>query len=210
MSRPLTLLESAEVIGHMRFVELGAFERLGHRARQVASAPLATWLSGAALAHAYRASLLEDHLPVSAGLPGAGELTTSPGEHVDAALGLLGPAPDQAEPLASPAEAPAAPSARGRDEAELLVGLTDALYPAMLAGYEARLALASPASDPPLRRTLRRVVFDLSCVLEAGRDLRAGSPGLPQEAPPSARQLARSLADHLARGGPFGPIEHDC
>jgi hypothetical protein len=198
MGLPLSLLESAQVLGRMRYVELAAFERLGHRAHATTIAPLATFLSGASLAHGWRACLLEDHLPVSAGLPGAAELTVSPSAGIDAALGLLGPASWEVQ--GGPSEPPPG-------DAELLAALTDVLYPAMLAGYERRLALASPACDLALSRTLSRIISDLATVLEDGRRLRederlvATPDGAGHRSP-----LSSSLASHLGADGPFGPI----
>lgn len=195
---PLSLLESADLLGRMRYVELELFERLGRRARQVDSAPVAVWLSGASLAHAFRAGLLEDHLPVSATLPGPDELTVSPGPGLDAALALLDPDPPQdADPDPEKGAGPA--------DAELAEAVVGVLYPAMLAGYARRLALASPVADPPLARTLGRLLHDLRAVAEAGKDL----PGVPaalarRPARTAGGRLAERLAAQLPTDGPFG------
>lgn len=225
VSRPLSLLESAEVLGHIRYVELAAFERLGHRARRSSSAPLAAYLAGASLAHAWRASLVEDHLPVSLGLPGPAELTRSPGDDVDQVLGLLGPeasppgghpgppAEGGGEPLAADGNGGAGGAApgRGADE-ELVEALVGVLYPAMLAGYERRIAIASPASDPPLVRALRRAAADLAAVIEEGRPLVSEAPAGPDpQRSPSALPggLRGRLTGLLGRRSPFGPIGQD-
>lgn len=209
---PLTLLESADLLGRMRYVELAAFARLGRRARTVATAPLAVWLSGASLAHGFRAGLLEHHLPVSATLPGPEALTVSPGPGVDAALELLGPddgakAPERPERLS---EAAGAPDLRPGRDAELVRALVEGLYPAMLAGYEHRLEVASPAADPPLVRTLGRLCHDLGAVAEHGRGLLDGlgdPPSVPSR--PAGDALVERLSRHLAGGGPFGPFGQD-
>lgn len=209
MSRPLTLLESARVLGRIRYVELAAFERLGRRAPSATSPPAAAYLSGASLAHAWRAALLEDHLPVSQGLPGPAELTRSPGDPVDQVLRLLGPP-------ASPGDKPGPGADDGPDQGtypgadgELVAALVGVLYPAMLAGYERRIALASPAADPPLVRTLRRATADLAAVLDDGRRLLGATPGdaPPRSSPPAPLGgLAGHLAGLIAGRPPFGPI----
>ena len=51
---------------------------LGERAPQLAAPGCARWAASASLAHAWRASLLEDLLPVSVGLPDLEELTVLP------------------------------------------------------------------------------------------------------------------------------------
>jgi len=173
---PLTLLESADLLGRYRYVELAAFAVLGERSARCERAALAVYLSAASRAHAWRAELFERQLPVSAGLPGVGECTRSPGPEVDEALALLGSAAED----------------------DLLPMLLDALYPAMLDAYGARLAAAAPASDGGLVRALRRAVADLEAVLADGRALGAPRPGLPV-----AQRLGRLVA---SVGGPFGPL----
>ncbi|MDA8034253.1 MAG: hypothetical protein M0T71_08825 [Actinomycetota bacterium] len=176
---PTSLLATATLVGRMRAVELAAFALLGRRARAAAPPGLAAFLAGASHAHAWRAGQLEGHLPVSVTLPSAGDLTVTAGPHVERALRLL----------------------EDGEDAPLVAALGTALYPAMLAGYDARLALASPAADPPLVRTLGRLRHDLAALAEEARR-HADGPGGGRTA------LADACADALAPLGPFGPIGH--
>lgn len=178
MSRPLTLHESADLLGRYRYVELAAFSVLGRRATSCAVPDAATYLSGASLAHAWRARLVEERLPVSAGLPGVAECTRSPSTQLDGALELLVDAGD----------------------AEVIDGLLGALYPAMAAAYLERLSIVSSASDPPIARLLGRLLADLDALRRDGAESAAL---LPVPAPGTRRGLGELLG---AGGGPFGPL----
>lgn len=175
--QPTSLLAMAALVGRMRAVELAAFAVLGRRARRAGRPAVAAFLAGASHAHAWRAGQLEAHLPVSATLPSAGELTVVAGPQVDDVLRRL----------------------EAGEDGPLVAALGTALYPAMLAGYDARLALASPAADPPLARTLRRVRHDLATLAEEARrhTERSGDGG---------GDLAAACVAALAPQGPFGPI----
>ncbi len=154
MSAPLSLLESADLLGRYRYVELGAFAALGARAR-TAAPRFAAFLAGASRAHAYRAALFEARLPVSVGLPGPEELTRSPHLAIDEVLDAL-----SAEP----------------DDQLVLDALSGVLYPAMAASYAERLAAASPAADGGLARALRRAIADLDAVASEVLLLASSSP----------------------------------
>lgn len=199
----LSLQASAALLGRMRYVELAAFSRLGRRARLARLPAVAAFLSGASLAHAWRAGLLEEHLPVSATLPGAAELTVSPGPRTDAALDLLDPADLDGGDGNGDGGGHGGGGHDGVGDVALVAALAEVLYPAMLAGYDARLALASPVGDPPLVRTLGRVRHDLETVAAEARAL-AGSALVA--APAAAPGLAGALAGALGPDGPFGPI----
>lgn len=144
----LTLLESATLVGRYRYVELACFEVLG-RAAATGEQTFAPYLSASARAHAFRAELFAELLPVSVGLPSSAELTASPGSDVDAALAFLG----------------------GLEPPRLVAVTVSVLYPAMLDGWRHRLELASPFSDPPLARVLRRAIDDLDAVRTDGEPL---------------------------------------
>jgi hypothetical protein len=148
------LLGTAEFLGHYRYVELECFERLGALAPRVEQPFLASYLAGAARAHAYRAALIEALLPVSVGLPGAVELTISPDSRLEGAFEEL----------------------LDRDEEALLGELVLVAYPALLAGYRARFARCSMFSDPPLRRCLVRLMADLAAQIEEGEALVTTRP----------------------------------
>lgn len=175
---PLSLLESADLLGRYRYVELAAFVALGERATHCSESSVASYLSGASLAHAWRARLLEERLPVSVGLPGAVASTRAPSLDLDAALATL----------------------VAGDDGDVLDGLLGALYPAMVAGYVDRLAVASPAADPPIVRMLGRLLADLDAVRREGTEVAATL------AEPSSG-ARRAVEELLSRGGgPFGPL----
>lgn len=154
-ARPLTLRESAAVLGGLRFVELASFRRLGRLAsgRAGAISPAgAVWAAESSLAHARRAAELEALLPVSSGLPDAEECTRSPGAEVSALVADLEKvgdpsSPEQASPL-------------------------DALYLALAQAYAFRAAHASPAADRAQRRVLERARQDVEEVTRALADAR--------------------------------------
>ena len=152
MTNRLTLVEGADLIGRHRYVELALFSCLGARAADCERADVAIYLSGASLAHAWRAGLAESVLPVSPDLA-AREWTRTPGSAFDEALGVL--------------------FAPGDDE--LLDATLGVVYPAMVDGYTWHLEVASDVSDGPVKRVLRRAIADLEAVISEAPEL--GSVG---------------------------------
>jgi hypothetical protein len=174
---PLTLLESVDLLGRYRYVELAAFTAVGARAASAQAPGVQRYLAGASLAHGWRARMIEDRLPVSVGLPGTDACTRSPSSSVDRAISLcVEPAVDD----------------------DVLIALVGALYPAMAAAYRERIAVASPAADRPIVRALGRVLADLESVIADGNALLA-RPGELEASEPIGRLLADA-------GGPFGPL----
>lgn len=179
MSAPLTLLESADLLGRYRYVELAAFAALGERARSCSDPALACYLAGASLAHGWRARQVEERMPVSVGLLDVAACTRSPSPEVDEALALL-----------------AGPG----DDADVLDGLLGALYPAMDEGYALRAVAASPACDPPVVRLIGRLRCDLDAVRREGLAIAGRSgPARPGRRTDVGALLARA-------GGAFGPL----
>ncbi|MGA9077070.1 MAG: hypothetical protein WB383_01885, partial [Acidimicrobiales bacterium] len=154
MKTPLTLAETADLVGRSRHVELSFFARLGERAPRCDGAAAVVYLAGASRAHGFRAGLLEALLPVSDGLgptaAATGPTGDGPGELLDL---VVGP---------------------GKD-AELLDALVGVVYPAMAAAYAEHLAAAGSPSDAWVRRTLRRVLADLEAVAAEGREFAPGN-----------------------------------
>jgi hypothetical protein len=174
MSAPLTLHESAGLLGRYRYVELLLFELLGERAPRAARAEVAIYLSGAARAHAYRAELFEAQLPVSVGLPDAAALTISPGPGLEAALRELA----------------------GLDDDGVLLGeLLGVWYPAIYSAYLAHLEACSPAADPPIRRRLQRAGADVTQLIADGATLAISVDDARND---------EALALLTRCGGPFG------
>lgn len=150
---------------------------MGARAPRCADAALVVYLSGASLAHGFRAGLAESVLPVATGRAGAEASTRSPGGGFDQAV----------EVLDGPGE-----------EAELLDALVGIVYPAMAVAYAEHLAVATGPADASVRRTLRRVLADLGDVAADGRAL---APARGDSA--RARRVQELLE---AVPGPFGPL----
>ncbi|MHB8245709.1 MAG: hypothetical protein ACYDGN_10220 [Acidimicrobiales bacterium] len=146
-ARPLSLWETARVLGGLRWVELQGFEvfgRLGATAGVPASADepsVGVPASAASLAHAWRAAQIESLLPVSSGLPGADECTREPSPLVGEWVGGL-------------RSATAAPS-------DGLAAAVRSWYGDLEAAYEARLAHVHPGADGPVQRILGRLLADL-------------------------------------------------
>jgi len=163
----LNLHDSAVQLGGLRAIELASFERLGARAVRDGDDAEARWCASASLAHAWRAGLLEDLLPVSAGLPSADDLTVLPAgplaEALDRALPAVPPgADDTADRVLQ------AGGSQPDGGCALVADLVEGLYPALSAVYEHRIATAGAAADGPLVRTLTRVSSDLREVTARG------------------------------------------
>ncbi len=178
MSAPLTLLESADLLGRYRYVELSLFSALGRRALSC-EPQLAVYLSGASLAHSWRAGEVESRLPVSVGLPGVVALTRSPAPEIDEAVEVL------------------VGEGAGSDVLDALLG---AFYPAMESAYEERAAAASPVADAPVLRLLARLRADLAALRREGSlvSSRLGAPG------PTRREEVDALL--AVPGGAFGAL----
>jgi len=157
----LNLLESARCLGGLRAVELACFRRLGERAPRLGTPRCARWAASASLAHAWRASLLEDLLPVSAGLPALAELTLLP----DGALGV-----ELARTLPDLGDVPAPQSrdSQADDGRVLIADLSGRLYPLLIGEYARRLEVATPAADGAVVRTIGRAIADLEVIRAEG------------------------------------------
>ncbi len=166
----MKLLESARCLGGLRAVELTCFARLGERAPQLASPGCARWAASASLAHAWRASLLEDLLPVSIGLPDLEDLTVLPAGALAEELARVLPLVD-ARPL------PPSRDTRTDDGRALIADLSHRLYPFLLEAYNDRMELASPSADGAVVRNLSRAVADLEIVRNEGAVLAGGRGG---------------------------------
>jgi hypothetical protein len=176
VTAPLTLAETADLLGRYRHVELSLFARLGGRAPSCEDAAVVVYLAGASRAHGFRAGLVEPLLPVSDGLPRAAELTRSPGERFDEALEVL----------------------TAGSDGELLDALVGTFYPAMAAGYAEHLAVAVSPADAAVHRMLRRLLADLAATTAEGRVLAPPSGGTPRSA--RVHELLEKVP------GPFGPL----
>jgi hypothetical protein len=177
-TEPLTLLETVDLLGRYRYVELAAFSALGRRAPRSSAPAVAVYLAGASLAHGWRARLVEERLPVAFGLPGVADCTRRPSSELDAALAVLAAA----------------------DDADALDALLGSLYPAMASSWAEHVVAASPAADPPVVRMLGRLLGDLEAVRRDGTAVAARLP-VP-------RGDSRGAVEELLGlcSGPFGPM----
>jgi hypothetical protein len=136
---------SAELVGALVALELSLHGRTGALAAEVEQPALCSYLAMASMAHAWRAGLLEELLPVSVGLPGKDELVVvAPGD--SALAGDL--APDES----------------------LLPALLARVYPELLARYEAAAAVGTvwAASHGPLVLAAQRAGADVRRVVAEG------------------------------------------
>jgi hypothetical protein len=174
---PLTLLETADLLGRYRYVELLAHHRIGLRAGQCTDASICVYLESASAAHGFRAELFEARLPVSVGLPGISECTRSPHRSVDVAFDLL---------VAS------------ETDSDVVAVLLGEVYPAMAGALKSHLVMMSPYCDPPIRRAVRRALADLLEVCAEGESLRLAGQQL---------DAASAVRAEFARSsGPYGPL----
>lgn len=143
-----SILQSADLLGRYRHVELRCFEVVGARALRASEPRAAVLLDAASAAHAWRAREIEVRLPVSLGLPGVEEATRAPSPELDDALGALG---------------------ADEDDDAVLGALSSVLYPAIIDAYRQHLASTMPSADAPIARMLRRVLADAEATaLELG------------------------------------------
>ena len=149
----MDLLESSRRLGALRAFELSCFRRLGELAPRLEPASCARWASSASLAHAWRASLLEGLLPVSAGLPGLSELTVCREGELVELLERVMPVRVGTDPL------------DGREIAGEVLG---ELYPRLLREYAGVLERCEPASDGAVARSVRRAMADLEVIRAEG------------------------------------------
>jgi hypothetical protein len=155
--RPFSLLEQAHAVGALVAAERLLFELLGRRATDGGlTAPLSVWASGASLRAAWRAEQLAALLPVSVGLPAAGELTASPPH--DLRITLL----------------------EGSGETDIAIDCL-ALYEELAQRYARYLKAASEAADKTYGIVLRRVIADLS---DERAGLLGRLESLPTDRPP--------------------------
>jgi hypothetical protein len=176
---PLTLLESADLVGRYRYVELLAYRVLGERASCCSDPRILVFLESSSAAHGFRAGLFEARLPVSVGLPAAVECTHSPHPSVDRVFSLL---------------------VDNDDDGAVAAVLLGEVYPTMAAAFRRHLLAASPYSDPPIVRALDRALADLLSTCASGEQLGLSLGGFPAE-------HALSIRAELDRaGGPYGPL----
>jgi hypothetical protein len=179
VSSALSILEFADLIGRYRYVELLAFETLGGRAPFCESPQGCCFLSAASRAHAYRAQLFEELLPVSVGLLDAATCTKTPDPAIDEAFLYWGEA---------------------TFDAFLIDGLISVIYPSALFAYEAHHQQCTGPQDRALRRALRRAIDDLRSVRDEGVHLGASSG---ERSPDFAHRIESLIK---GAGGLFGPI----
>jgi len=155
---PLQMADVAGVLGRFRDVELALFSWLGRTSRSLESAEEVVWASGASLRAAWRATQLEQLLPVSVGLGRTEAPSPSPTVATATALEAL-------ERLV-----PSDPPGSG-----FAAGLASAWYAALLDAYRYRLRWLSAAADGPLERLLERLLADLGAEKQLCEVF--GSPG---------------------------------
>ncbi len=193
---PLSLAATGVLVGRYRAVELELHRRLGELVGSRGPAGVAVELALLSAAHGWRAELWASLLPVSVGLPSADELVRTPVEVEDVLDGATG---------------------EGLSATELLAGLADVLYPAMLDEYESRARRPAGASDLPLTTAARRAADDLRFTLGSARKLlgrlpETGSPATDSPATDSSRGVSPGATPSgleqlmAAAGGAFGDI----
>jgi hypothetical protein len=143
----LSLVESADLVGRYRHVELALFTRLGGRAPQCHDDALAVYCQSASLAHGEHLVLVEALLPNGPVLSER-DWSRSPGEPLEEALVVV--------------------FAEGDDE-EFIDSLVGALYPMMTYAYDRHLKETNELADGAMRRTLRRLVSDTRGLIEEAR-----------------------------------------
>jgi hypothetical protein len=138
MGVPLTLGESARVMGHYRWVEMRLFEILGGWGPEVPELEAKLLVATHAPHHAWHSSLWRDRLPELAGVD-RDELTIAANSDVVACLDAV---------------------QRSERTIEKLVGVYRVVLPRLIASYAGHLDRASPVTDGPAIRALKLVLAD--------------------------------------------------
>ena len=182
---PLTLEESARLVGGYRWLELRLFETLGSWVRTVPEVDVKLRFHADAFKHAWHAALWQDLLP-RGGEPRADGLTAPPSTGAEAVL-----------------DAVAAPTA-AELSVEKLVGVYRVVLPRQVATYRAHLTRTSPVGDGPAARALEIVLRDEMEDWREG-ELLLHSLLTSEEATRRAAAHQATLEALLAGGGLTGP-----
>jgi hypothetical protein len=168
----LNFHESSRQLGSIRAVELALFRILGERAPHLVPAGCAVWAAWASRAHAWRASLLEELLPISVGLAGLDELTVLPGGAIgDELARSLSKSSDGAAAGALPGDE--SRDRRADSGPPLVEDVSGRLYPLLIDEYARYLDKCEPAADGAAMRAVGRALADLEAVRAAGAALCA-------------------------------------
>ena len=144
----LPIEDGARLLGAHVWAERQLFEVVGGFAADEQVPAAAVFFDTRGAHHAWHATLLAELLPVVPGLD-HGALTAAP-SGAGATLEVL---------------------AGRRGTLARLAGLVRVVWPRLVEGYRAHLALAAPVADAPLARVLRLVVFDEEDALAEGEAL---------------------------------------
>ncbi|MGH9303991.1 MAG: hypothetical protein ACRDZ5_06205, partial [Acidimicrobiales bacterium] len=125
--RPVGLHELAKAVGGLAFVEVSLFRQLGVLALGASRDGAGEWASGASMQAAWRRAQLESLLPLSVGLPCAGELVVPPG-----------PATTEAMAQLSAHSAVAGSPSVGTEIHLAVLAVVRFVYPALAHSYSAR------------------------------------------------------------------------
>jgi hypothetical protein len=135
---PLTLQESAQVIGHYRWVEMRLFEILGGWVPEVPELPAKLMLAVHAPHHAWHSSLWRDCLPELASVDRDG-LTVAANSDLVACMDAV----------------------QGSERTiEKLAGVYRVVLPRLIASYAGHLDRASAVAEGPAIRALKLVLAD--------------------------------------------------
>jgi hypothetical protein len=167
---PLTLQESAALIGAYRWAEHNLFGLTGSWVQEVADPEIRLHLDLVSGEHAWHAELWEDRLPVVDGVD-ADALAASVGSALEAVYASVGPV------LASVG---AAHRETPTTSLQLAV-LYRFLIPRLVATYEHHLGHAVPATDGPTIRILRMVMRDEIEAWQTGERLLQGALHGPED-----------------------------
>jgi hypothetical protein len=155
---PLTLSQTAALVGEYRWIENALYATLGEWVTDMPVAAVQVHLDGQSLRHAWHAELWADRLPVLAGADPAGLTTPSAISAVTfAALNGVSPSIDGPGATWPPADeaSPGRPGALPR-----LAGLYRVVMPRLVTSYERHLRAADGVTDGPVARALRLVLND--------------------------------------------------
>jgi hypothetical protein len=138
---PLSLEESARIVGGYSWLELRLFETLGGWVPSVPEVEVKLRLHSDAPKHAWHAQLWRDLLPRDGELAAEG-ITVPPSPGAEAFVDALAAAADPGQSV------------------EKLVGVYRVALPRQVATYRAHRARISPVSDGPVARALELVLRD--------------------------------------------------
>lgn len=144
---PLSLVESARMLGAYRWIEFRLFEVLGGWVATESDPDARLFFDAQSKQHAWHSELWAERIPVVDGLVDVDQVSVAPGPGVEHLLGTI---------------SGAAGPEHGGGTLMRLVAMARVISPRLVSGYRSHLMNAREVTDAPVIRALRLVLTDES------------------------------------------------